>query len=99
MNVVEKFAGCLGLCWEFYLFKVSIDLFIAINPYAHRNGSQSGIKPNNEFLIKVSTPVLININSETDINKNPKTRKRMSFLFRFIKSAPKIIIMYKMHKT
>ncbi len=58
----------------YLVFRISTDLFMAINPYPHKKGSHKGIKPNSEFLTKVSTPVLINRNSNSSIIKNPKQK-------------------------
>ena len=51
--------------------RISVDRLIATNPYAHKNGSQSGMRPNKVFLSNVSTPVLMKRYSEISIITNP----------------------------
>jgi len=73
-------------------------LFIAINEYAHNNGSHKGIIPNKVFLLNTSTFVDINILSKIIINIKPTMNIRYSFFSYLINSEIEIIIMYNRDK-
>ena len=54
---------------------MTIDLRIATKAYAQRNGSHRGMRPSKLLRVKVSTPVLINMDSEIIIAQNPNAIK------------------------
>ena len=63
---------------------------MAMNTYAHKNGSQSGMMPSSDRRSKVSTPVEIKRYSEKKSVTNPNMRNMRSFLSWCIASAAKI---------
>ena len=52
--------------------------------YAHKNGNQSGIKPNKVFLKNVSTPVLTKNASESVMPIRPNKKASKSFFSLFV---------------
>jgi len=67
--------------------KIFIDRLIATNPYAQRNGSQKGIKPNKLLRLNRSTPVLTRRISNRVIAKKPNMKIGISRRVRSTKNA------------
>ena len=62
------------LFYKVFFFRMVTPSAIATNPYPHKNGSHSGMMPNKEVRMNVSTPVLIKIYSKKSIQQNPKKK-------------------------
>mgnify|MGYP006391570181 CR=1 FL=1 len=79
-----------------YFSSIFTLLAIATKPYAHKNGSHNGMMPNSEFLVNVSTPVLMKRYSDIVMAMKPKTKKSASCLPLLIEKAI-VIIRIKTH--
>jgi hypothetical protein len=73
-----------------YLSKIRSDLFIVTNTYAHKNGSQIGMRPNKLSRRNVSTPVLTKKASEIVIPTRPNRNARKSFFSLLMNRSAKV---------